>query len=195
MVLVPPSSRIDALQDPLQSGLGLKAWNFTPYAVASNSALGTRIIYALAVPTVAGQTYTGVRLWIQTVGTSTAPTGFFLGLASIGVTGATGTMLAQTSNKASDAQLTTGGIANFPFTAVYTETATGLRAIVLLQDGAFAGTNVKFYTSGATLTTVSGQQNTSYQAGSAQTALPANASPLPSAFASGSQIEVWAALY
>jgi hypothetical protein len=191
-VLFPSHAGPFAPEAGLLNALGMKSWNYNPSSITSNAALTSQTIFCSWVPTVAGTVYTGVKLWVTTAGTSTAPTGFFVGLATNGSNGATGTMLAQSSNLNSSASLTTNGLQTFAFNATYTETQTGLRQFVLLQNGVFAGTNVAFYKAIALST--SGQLP-SYTAGTGQTALPGNGNSLPGAFSATSNNNYFAALY
>lgn len=178
----------------LESALGVKRQNFNPVQRASGVAAASGTIYALMIATVAGETYTGVKLSVYTAGSGTAPTGFFVGLATQANIAATGAMLAQSDNLKDSAALTTGGFQQFAFNAPYTETASGLREIVLLENGAFGSTAVTFgrMTGFADASVGPGFFLT---CGTAQTALPANGNNLPAVYAISSPFGYWAALY
>lgn len=138
--------------------------------------------------------YTGVQLGVAVAGTSTAPTGFFVGVAS---NASTGVMLAQSGNLNSNAALTTTGVQSFAFSAAWTAPTTGLVEIIVLQNGAFAGTNVTFLRNGvgSVLCYKVGTSFVSATAGTASTTLPANASALAGAYSTTGALPIWAALY
>lgn len=188
-----PSSGVD----PLMDALGLLAWNGDPKMTGNTGAATSQTIIAIPIPTKAGVTYTGVRLVVGVAGTSTAPTGFFVGLATNAAIGSTGAMLAQSNNLNSSASLTTTGSQPFAFNATFTETVTGFRVVTILQNGAFAGTNCQFtrYTPGGQYGTASGAQALAYTAGAAQTALPSNGSNLPAAYSNQNTLVYFVSLY
>jgi hypothetical protein len=123
--------------------------NYNPYFQAAATAATSQTLYCVAIPVVAGVTYTGMYLWVQQAGTSTAPTGFYVGLASYAAIGAAGTMLAQSGNLNASPSLTGGGPKQFAFSAPYVETSSTIRVALILQNGAFAGTAVNFIRSAA----------------------------------------------
>lgn len=193
-----PTTRIlpqKSLYDIELEGLGLLSMNYNPGNIASNSALTSQVIYAAMVPVRAGVTYTGVKLVVGQAASGAAPTSFFVGLASNANLASPGTMLAQSSNLKDSASLTTAGAQSFAFSATYTESASGLRAVILLQDGAFGGTNVQFgRCSPAAFGSANGSQPLFATAGTGQTALPANAAALGN-YSASSVISMWVGLY
>jgi hypothetical protein len=173
--------------------LGMLSWAFNPNVMQANAQPTSQTIFAIAVPTVAGQVYTGARLWTITPATGAAPTGVFVGLATYAVTGGQGAMLAQSGNLKDSTALTGAGAQSYPFSAAYTETATGLRTVVVLVNGTFGGTNVTF----GRATQIAGGTTfgLTYLCGTAQTALPANGANLPAVYSTGGSTAYWAGLY
>lgn len=203
MTLIPPSSRFPPVagpgnaQDPLQSGLGLLGWNFSPYAITGGGGLTSQLVYALVLSTEASVVYTGLELMIFTAGSGTTPTGFFVGLASNANIGSAGTMLAQSSNLNGSASLTTAGVQRFPFNATYTETASGNRVALVFENGAFGTTNVQPAKSNLTnqFGSAAGAAGLAMSAGGGVTAFPANGSPLVSNYSGSSALAWWVGLY
>lgn len=188
--------RNQAQPSPLAVGLGVADWNMPPFVATSNFSPTSQTIYAVVVPTIAGKTYTGIELFVSTAGSGTAPSGFFVGLATLAATGSKGTMLAQSSDLHSSASLTTVSAQRFPFSAAYTETVSSARYAVVLKNGAFASTDVAFaHTSGPS--GHAGIEGFGLNAicGTSQTALPSNGSQLPAAFSESGSHGIWVGLY
>lgn len=118
--------------------------NYAPYFQTSSGAATSQTLYAVAIPVVAGVSYTGMYLWVQQAGTGAQPTGFYVGLASYAAIGSAGTMLAQSGNLNASASLTGGGPKQFAFSGSYVETTSTIRVALILMNGAFGGTAVNF---------------------------------------------------
>ncbi len=175
-----------ALDEVALTGYGLLSWTGNPEnGRGASSAAATQVIFAVAIPLRAGMSVSNIWFGVQTAGTSTAPTGFFLGLAN-----AT-TVLAQTANQASSGTLTATGFKSLPLSAAYAVPADGIYYVLILQNGIFAGTNVLFQKadppSGATLNSVF----VIATGGTGQTALPANGNAITLASTS-SPLTFWA---
>jgi len=186
------------LPDLWLQGSGGKSANMPLNAISTKTIATSKTIYAILIPTQADVVYSGVRLCIGTVGT--APTGFFVGLATAAAVGAKGNMLVQSSNLSASTGLTTAGEQQFPFSSTYLETGSGVnqRMVVVLEDctnGATAITPQKA-ASGVDGTTV---QPNSYPncalCGTNQTALPANGAQLPANYSLGSSLCYYVELY
>jgi hypothetical protein len=180
--------------DPLLDGLGYKSWNYNPNSITTNTAPTSQTLYGVLMATVAGISYTGVTLQINTAANGTAPTGFFVGLASAAGNGSAGTMLAQSSNL-NGQSMTTPGLIQYAFSAAYVETVTTIRYVLLLQNGAFSVTNPTFFKSGASIGGKTGDVVTAVTAGTGITALQANGNPVANNYAITSNQPFWAALY
>jgi hypothetical protein len=173
-----------SLQDIFITGLGLVSWNFNPQNIATQTAPTSQTIYAASLGLRAGQTVTNVVLDVEVASSGTAPTGFFVGIAS---KAATGVMLAQSSNLASGSFAV--GLNNYALTAPWSVTATDLYFVVLLQNGAFSVTNPSFGRGSGRAAV--GSTFMSALAGTAQTALPGNGSALPAVYSSASALDYW----
>lgn len=161
--------------DPLAVSLGYVNVGPGYFSATTTGAPSTQLIYAGGIWLPPNKVCTNIHLHVITAATGTAPTGFFVGLAS-------GTkMLAQSSNLAASAQLTAVGTATLALSAPYTsnlvDSANGNYYIVVLMNGTFGTTNVQFGRAafaagnGAGL---SGQSPFFGGLGSGQTALAAN---------------------
>lgn len=181
--------------DPVLKDLGLLSQNYSVTLAAQGNA-GTPAsgtIYESMIPTQAGITYTGVELLIATAGVGTAPTGFFVGLAQNAVVGATGLMLAQSSNLKASTSLTTVGLRQFPFSAPFLETVSGFRAVTILKNVAFSGTDVQFRRVAGQAIGGSGEQVLSATVGTGQTVLAANGAATAAVAVDGTYF--WVGLY
>ena len=99
----------------------------------------SQTIVAGAIYLYAGQAITNIIVGVQTAGTSTAPTGIYLGLWD---SASTPNCLAATANLAADARWTSQGWKVNALSAAYTPTTSGIYYAAFLQNGAFAGTNL-----------------------------------------------------
>lgn len=128
--------------DSLAASLGYINWNYNNAAGGNGSSPTSQRADAVAIWLPPATTVTSVMLTVVVAGTSTAPTGFYVGLCSATK------MLAQSNNLASSSNLTATGTKAFALASPYltntTDSSTGLYYVVLLQNGAFAGTNVQF---------------------------------------------------
>lgn len=185
-----------AQPDRLAVALGLLDWSYLPGIATSNVAPTSQTVYAALVPTIAGKTYTGLELFVSTPGSGTAPSGFFVGLATVAPTGSTGTMLCQSSDLHASSSLTASSAQRFAFNATFTETVTGARYAIVLKNGSFGTTDVTFaYAAGPA--THAGVEGTGVAAlcGTGQTALPSNNSSLPASFSESGAKSFWVGLY
>lgn len=174
------------LQDVWMRGLGLKSWNYNPQNITTQTAATSQTVYAVAIPLKAGQLATNIVLDVEVAAAGTAPTGFYVGLAT-----SAGVMLAQSGNLKDSASLTNQGLREFALSAAYLVQTNGLYYVVFLQNGAFGTTNPSFGRgTGRFLVNVSGV----YMAGTAgtgQTALPANGASMASTIG-GTGVNYWA---
>jgi hypothetical protein len=158
--------------DPLAKALGYIDWNYNPAISGSNSSLTSQRIDVAALWLPPGQAVVNVVLNVQTAGTSTAPTGFFVGLCTASK------MVAQSNNLNASASLTATGAKLFALNATYTtnlaDSPTGLYYVVLLQNGAFAGTNVAFHRGNGSNSGFALTAPAFGNIGTGQTVLPAN---------------------
>jgi len=195
MGLVPPTSRAPVAEDIYLAALGYQTWNFNPYAISAADSPTSQTVFALAVPVAPGVVYTGVKLIVSTPGAGTTPVAFQVGLASQANMGAQGTVLTQSGNLNGSASLTTNGIQTFPFLAPYTETITGMRMVLILQNGAFGTTPFTIERTGASSVFSQSGPALVATAGLAAAALPANGNSLGVNFAGGTARAYWVALY
>lgn len=174
-----------SLFDIWMDGLGLKAWNFHPQNISTQTAPGTQTVYVIAVPLKAGQIITNVVLDIEIAGVGATPTGFF-----VGVCDSTGKMLTQSANLNASASLTAQGLRDFAV-ASYTVQSNGLYYVVVLKDGVFGTTDVSLGRGGGRDLVNGTGKRLSGTAGTGQVALPANAASL-AAFSGVGSLNYWA---
>lgn len=154
----------------LRDALGVVSWNYNPQNIATQTTTSTQLIYAVGIGLRSGQVVTNILLDVEVAGTSTAPTGFYVGLAS------STAMIEQSANLAASSALTTQAIGSFALAAPTTITADGIYYVMILMNGAFAGTAHQ-------LGRGSGRNKIgsvwmAATAGSGQTTLPANAAAI-----------------
>jgi hypothetical protein len=87
-----------------------------------------------------GDVATGLVFFVGTAGTSTVPTGIYVGLYT-----AAGVRLAVSSNLAASSIWTTQGYAYAPFSGTYTSTSDQAVYALFLQNGSWAGTAHKMW--------------------------------------------------
>jgi hypothetical protein len=170
-------------EDPVAAGLGYINWTWNPAIGGSATALTSQRIDVAAIYLPPNVSVSNIYLNVIVAGTSTAPTGFFVGLASATK------MLAQSANLAASASLTATGAKAFALSGSYTtsltDSANGLYYVVLLQNGAFGGTNVTFHRGNASTSGFALSYPIFGNVGTSQTALPANGAAVTISAAAG----------
>jgi hypothetical protein len=148
--LVSGAIEVDPLSNPLAIATGLLAFNFNPAATGTGSSPTSQRGDVAAIYLPPGIKITNVVLNVITAGSGTAPTGFFVAICS------PTKMLAQSADLHASASLTTLGSQNFALSAPYVTNATdspsGIYYVMLLENGAFATTNVAFLRGNASTT-------------------------------------------
>jgi hypothetical protein len=176
-----------AYQDPVARALGFKAvsgiLNFTTAALTPVS----QTIYCSSVWLNAGDVVSNVAFNVATAGAGAPPTSIFVGLCD-----AT-TMRAQSGNVNGNAQwVALSGYAILPLSASYTALASALHYVMFLQDGAWGTTQMTLNRAnniGPTQGTT-GSTFVYATAGTGQTALPGNGTPVTLASAGASNLIV-----
>lgn len=184
------------VMDPIAPAFGLINYNFNPTISGASTALTSQRIDAVALYIPLGKTVTNINLIVEVAGTSTAPTGFFVGLATpTAALGGTGKMVAQSNNLSASGSLTATGLNAFALNATYTANASdssnGFYYVVILQNGAFGGTNVTFERGNGTNNGFGTATTNGFfgNIGTGQTALAANGNAVT--FTAGAGIGWW----
>lgn len=161
---------------------GIQGWisqNYPLLLASGGAALTAGTIFGYPVGLTAGDVVTSIGWGVTTAGAGTVPTGMYVGLAD-----STGTMVAQSSNLASSSIWTAAGVASAALSSPYTVTTTGGYIAMILQVGSWGTTQAAFArvitAASALAVPMSGKISPSGSFGTAQTALPANGSALPS---------------
>lgn len=108
-----------------------------PPTFAAGATIATQVAVFIQVTLFAGDPARGAAFYVNTAGTSTAPTGIYAGLYD-----SVGAQLAVSTNVAASSYWTAASLtwAQVPFGSTYTVPATGTYYVLFLQNGAFAGT-------------------------------------------------------
>jgi hypothetical protein len=184
----PPSpANLLAYRDPIARSLGLLAASGELGLVSTSFVIVSQTIQCSAVWLNAGDVVNNVMFNVATGGAGTAPTGIFVGLCD-----AT-TMRAQSGNLAANVQWTTGSAFVIQaLSAPYTAQASALHYVMFLQNGAWGTTQMTLNR----LNNLGAQQPSGGStfiyatAGTGQTALPANNTPVTLAAAGAANLLV-----
>ena len=166
----------NSLDDILRTDAGFLAWNYPLAAAVNNGALTSQRIAVAAIGLRAGQVVTNVCVQVQTAAVGTAPTNAFAGLAT-----KAGVMVAQTADIKANAGWSAIGIAPFPLSATYTVPTSGLYYVAVLVNGSWGTTQPSLGRAvnlAVAASKISGGTQLWGDGGTAQSALPANASSL-----------------
>lgn len=136
-----PSNADPSRFEILLTGNGWIAANTLPFAQPQAFAPTAGLVYGGLVGLYAGDVVTNVGAYVNTAGTSTAPT-----LLKMGLYDKTGLSLRLTGDVTSDAQWTGVGFASFNLTSTYTVATTDVYYVVFLQVGAWGGTAMQLGT-------------------------------------------------
>lgn len=162
---------ITSLSDIFLTGAGWLSANGSPATFLSAQALTAGTIYCTGIPLRAGMVVNNIGFFVTAAAVGTAPTAFFVGLASK-------TAMLQQSTDQKVAMLALGlGPGVIPLQAAYTVPADDLYYIMLLQVGSWGTTQPTFGRTGLLTNlenAVAGGSKIGATAGTGQTALPAN---------------------
>jgi hypothetical protein len=169
--------------EPLAKALGYINWNFGPSMAQGGSATTSQRGDVVALWLPHSTVITNVCLTVTTAGAGTAPTGFYVGLATAAK------IVAQSANLNASALLTSTGTKQFALSSTYTtnttDSASGLYYVLILQNGAFATTPVQFLRGNAA-TIPGGVSNPAFgNIGTALTTPPANGTAITIATTAG----------
>lgn len=181
-VTVPPSV------PSLPIAAGLKSWSYDPGSVSANTAPTAGVVYAIAVPYQVGQSISATHWYVNTAGTSTAPTHIYTGVAD-----SAGKMLAQSNDDAANAGWTAAAprFVSSALSASYAVTATALYYHVFLQVGSWGGTQMTLNRGNGVSTLVGSVLLNATGTTTSQTGLPANGSSIAGGLTATNALRYW----